>query len=284
MKPEHFLPSTRQAAMIPFGDWSTRVGLLNRLLITAALAASLFTTTLVSAEEVSGFAKGTIHPLYNAPGTPLLDQFYYRFTSDDHHIRHISDQPESAGTVMVAFHDQNWDDQYFYRVAHQRVPSAGIYYGSFNDVCVGSCTRTVWRPLGNYVFVLRGVRFYFHGTDHHIDEVGVIENGGRVTTWFNDKNNDDTFITYIDYAWVPQSRFSTVSEISGRVYTNGGTRRLVPVGDKKVIRGFRFDYVYDDHHIKEMGIMTNWNSIDVYYGDKNGDDDFDYRVKYAILN
>ena len=57
-----------------------------------------------------------------------------------------------------------------------------------------------------------------------------------------------------------------------------------------VIQGFAFDFKPyftggEDHHLKEIGVLTRWpsNDLQVYYADKNGDDGFDWEVRLADL-
>jgi hypothetical protein len=262
-----------------------------RKIIGTCVAALLIATVVgtparAAVEEVSGFGFGSVTRTFNDPGTPLLDHFYFRFQNDDHHFGHASAYPQSNGTILIAFQDQNSDDEYFYRVAHQRVSSAGLVLGSFSDVCLTRCIREIPRPVGNYVFVLTGFRFfYIGGRDRHFDELGVLENNGTVTTYLNDKeqDSDDTFITHISYAWVPRARFSVVSALAAEVQDAGGVRRSVPVGDK-VIRGFRVNSLNGDRHIRELGVMTNFDNIEIYDSDNTpGGDRWDYDVRYAVL-
>lgn len=59
---------------------------------------------------------------------------------------------------------------------------------------------------------------------------------------------------------------------------------MVIPGGTAVIRGFNFDFKSADHHIKDFGVMLNGSGgLEVYYGDKNRDDSFDWQVQYAIL-
>ena len=237
-------------------------------------------------QEVSGFGYGSLTRTYNQAGTPLLDHFYFRFTNDDHHFGHISAYPQSNGTILVAFQDQNSDDEYFYRVAHERVSSAGLVLGSFTDICLTRCVRDIPRPTGDYVFIVTGFRFYYIGArDRHFDELGVIESNGTVTTWLHDRaqDSDDTFVTYVSYAWVPRARLGTVSGVSGTVNDVGGVRRSAPQGTK-VIRGFRVNSLNSDRHIRELGIMTNFDNIEIYDSDNtpNGDS-WEYDVRFAVV-
>jgi len=256
--------------------------------VCALATVLLATPAAAAATEVTGFATGTVYRAFSSSGTALLDHFYYRYSDGDEHLRHISALPQSNGTIQIAFHDINADNKYFYRVAHQHTGSTSITHGSFTDTCIGTCTRTVTRPSPDHVFVLVGFRFYFTGDDHHIDEISVFENSGQVTTSFNDQNDDDTFVTNIRYAWVPRTRFSSMNEISGTVADTSGVRRNVTAGTA-VIRGFSFNNNgtggSGDDHIRELGIMTNSTSIDIYYGDDDPTDSspWTYRVRYANL-
>lgn len=268
-----------------------------RPLIAASLGVMLAAATLgggtARAEEVSDHASGSVTPTFNQLGTPLLDQFYFRFTNDDHHFGHMSAFPQSGGKILIAFQDNSSDFEYFYRVGYQRVSAGGIVRGSFSDVCLHSCTNQVARPAGDYVFVLTGFRFYYiGGRDRHFDELGVLENNGSVKTYLNDRaqDNEDTYVTHISYAWVPRTRFSTVSSISGEVEGGPGGVRRSGLPGNKVIRGFRVNDGLDpnsdsDRHIRELGIMTNSDNIEIYNSDNSpGDDDWEYVVRYAALN
>jgi hypothetical protein len=83
---------------------------------------------------------------------------------------------------------------------------------------------------------------------------------------------------------------SSMCSISGEVEGGpGGVRRLGLPGTK-VIRGFRVNDGLDpnadsNRHIRELGIMTNPDNIEIYNSDDSpGDDDWEYVVRYAALN
>jgi hypothetical protein len=49
------------------------------------------------------------------------------------------------------------------------------------------------------------------------------------------------------------------------------------------IRGFDFNFRSDDHHIQEVGVYQPGDGrLEVYYSDKNQDDEFDWRVRWAV--
>jgi hypothetical protein len=122
-----------------------------------------------------------------------------------------------------------------------------------------------------------------------MDAIGIIENGGQLTHWFNDQNDDDLYDVLINYVWVPRSRLANVTSISGTVHAAGNVTRSVPAGEK-IIRGFHVNNVNSgdsgDNHIKRFGFLTNSTTVDVFYGDKDPADsaDWTYQLNYAILN
>jgi len=265
---------------------------------TAVLAAAMLTvaTTPASAdqfgilelEEVSGHGHDTQLVSFNGPGTPLLDEFFYRYTDSDHHLRYLASLPQ-PGELEVDFSDNNGDDEYDFRIAYQRVSPTGISQGSIHNECDGgACSRTISRPDRDVVFVITGFRFSFDSDDHHIDSIGIIEGDGLLTTWFDDRNDDDDYTVDVSYAWVPRSRFSAVGQISGTAHGELA-RHAVEARGEKVIRGFRVDNVESgesgDNHIKTFGVVTNSTYIDVLYGDDFAANsaDWTYFVEFGAL-
>jgi hypothetical protein len=114
-----------------------------------------------------------------------------------------------------------------------------------------------------------------------MDEIAVYEDGGKLVVKFNDKNDDDVFAYKVDFAMVRRIGFNIQEgEESGRAF---GAVRIPALGGPHVICGFHFNYQSQDHHIREVGVLSRTNDIEAYYGDKNGDDAFNYRVKWASI-
>ena len=255
---------------------------LASLILLVALASI---TTGASAQNLEGFDDGgtVVRPSPHT-GMQLLRSFYFRYRSDDHHLQAIGVTPDRPAfqQAQCIFQDHNGDDDYYFHAVQQDVfpfGSAAYFYG--RDICRGSCTRAIPRPSGDYVFVLRGFYMYFQGDDHHLDQIKLMENNGMLTVAFNDKNDDDNFIWEVQYAYVPRSRFAALGERSGMARSAVGT--AIP-GGVGVIRGFDLNFRSDDHHIRELGVfMSGTGSLDVYFGDKNGDDLFDWRVRWGVL-
>ncbi|GLZ36046.1 hypothetical protein Lesp02_82330 [Lentzea sp. NBRC 105346] len=270
----------------------------NKFLLAFATATLMSAATPAAAQiqiqtlnNVVGTANGTVFPSTTATGAPLLTAFRYFFIDSDHHIRKIAAVPlPQQSAVEVAFADENGDDRYSYGVAHQWVDPTGITQHSLHGGCAGRCSVQLFtRPPGNFEFVLTGFRVTFENGDHHLDELGITESGGVLTTVYKDENGDDPFTYDVGYAWVPTTRLAAVDEVGGLVHAKGSVVRDAIQGDK-VIRGFFVDNSATggqgkDNHIRDLGVSTGQFNIFVNYGDDNPADsaDWRYRVKYAVL-
>ena len=244
-------------------------------------------------------------------GVPLLSTFYFRFEKKDssegvdNHINAIMVLPAGAAEdaspnaetplqivgsrkIRLMYQDAEADaakDRYFYRMAHSVRPFSSARRFQIRDIgCQGECKRDLPPPqvvhpsADRGVFVLVGFQLYFTGgRDHHIDKIAIFEEDGNLTVRLNDRHNDDdddspVFAYLVDYAWV--SRHSQNVHLAKE---SGSARGL------KVIRGFEFDFVSGDHHLREVGVLMNNENLEVYYGDKNGDDLFEWTVHWAKI-
>jgi hypothetical protein len=255
--------------------------------VYVALALCSAAITPAAAENLQGYAKGLTSRQISLTqnGAPLLQSFYTRFTNTDHHFAGLEVMPNApaANQASILYTDKNGDDEYFYNITF--APYFGDIFRRFStEFCrQNTCTYPVETPPDreNYVFVLRGFYISFRGGDHHIDQVKISEQNGRVTYALNDKNDDDPFRVDLSYAYIPRSQISAVASRSGNA--KGGQRMSIEAGTP-VIRGFNFDFRSSDHHIQDIGIVMNGNAqMEVYYGDKNKDDPFDWSVDYGIL-
>jgi hypothetical protein len=266
-----------------------------------------------------GYGKGRIDPSYQdvENGVPLLSTFYFRFekegTSDavDNEINTIMVlpagdaedlTPNAEGSVVSAddrtitliYKDKDADDKkdrYFYKVAHAVEPSVKLRRYQIRGVgCEGKCEIGLPHPqdLGpaaslQDVFILVGFQLSFTGSrDHHIDTIGITEENGKLTIELNDKNDDDVFRYVIDYAVVTQGAGLSIKTGKESGSATAATRRRMPQG-RIVLRGFRFDSKFKDHHLRELGVLTSNENLEVYFGDKTGDDPFDWQVDWAIV-
>jgi len=280
------------------------------VLLTLALFAAPFLASGASAQAREGFGRGFITPRYGnlgvQRGVPLLRSFYFRYDtgggSVDHHLNAILVQPSgdaqdlspnadlprptvARGHIGLIFQDKNHDDRYFYDVAHTPPLNPGPERRfSIRDVgCTGKCERRLPAPpQSGMTFVLVGFEVFFTGSrDHHVDEVAVFERNGTLTVKLNDKNDDDVFGYLVEYTWLASSQVRRTGTASGQ--GTAGARVSLPAG-RAVLRGFQFDYLSKDHHIREIGALTtNSSQLEVFFGDKNGDDRFGWAVDWALL-
>ena len=165
----------------------------NKFLLTFTAVALVVMATPAAAQmqiqtlnNVVGTANGTVFPSTTVSGAPLLAAFRYFFIDGDHHIRKIAAMPlPQQSAVEVAFADENGDDRYSYGVAHHWVDPTGITQHSFHGGCAGRCIVQLFtRPPGDFQFVLTGFRVQFENGDHHLDELGITESNGFLTTVF----------------------------------------------------------------------------------------------------
>jgi hypothetical protein len=261
---------------------------LSQFVVPIALLVLACTGQHVCAENLQGHAKGftTRNISLTQNGAPLLQSFYFRFTNDDHHFAAIEVVPgiPAINQASIGYSDKNSDDRYFYNITF--APYFGTIFrrSDGREHCIGSCTYPLQAPpdRANHVFVLRGFYIHYVGGDRHIDQIKIEENNGQVTVALNDKNDDDRFRVDLHYAYIPRSQF-LVPDGEAAGTSRGGHRMAIP-GGSAVIRGFNFDFRSQDHHIKDIGVMLNGaGRMEVFYGDKNQDDSFDWKVQYAIL-
>jgi len=246
---------------------------------------------------------------YPVSGIPLLDSFYFRYTHKDHHIQAIGIDPASplpppspqisavpAGQINLTFMDKNRDDEYFYEVSHATTNFAGIERHKIMDFCRGTiCKARLPRPSPQHVFVIIGFGFFFPGGDHHIKRIGLWEDAGELNAHFEDQWADDLYRYELEYAYLPPAAVALVGKTDFRDARGGASATidlgLRPVGPT-VLRGFDVLfgttglYVATDNHLREFGIKTPGNKIEVYYSDKNPnsrEDRFIWRVEWAAL-
>lgn len=261
---------------------------LRALKTCASVLAGLALAMPAMAENVQGLAKGfktrTIGLSQN--GAPLLQSFYFKFSSEDHHFGGMEIQPNSPtqNQMKYGFSDTNGDDEYFYNI------TIAPYFGEIfrrsheREFCHGAtCTFPIEHPanMAGQVFVLRGFYIQFRGGDHHMDQIRIVERNGMVTVALNDTNDDDNFAIDLHYAYIPRSKVSAISSVSGT--SAGGGRATIPAGNA-AIRGFNLDFVSGDRHIRDLGIVMNGaGRLEVYFGDKTPNDQFRWTVDYAVL-
>lgn len=220
---------------------------------------------------------------------PLLDHFDLSFQRNDHHILDIVAFPPSAsGSGFVNFSD---DSSNAYRYALDwRLLSPELEpltVSAVSGKCAGKkCKAQLDHHQGNNggVFVLIGFRLTFDNGDHHIDIIGVREDDDELIVEFSDKNGDDDFGWYVEFAYIPPHRVNSTATVSRRG-AQGAASASTGMNPDVVIGGFRFDFEKNDHHIRDFAVDTRaGHTVSVKYNDKNSDDDYDWVVDLVELN
>jgi hypothetical protein len=121
------------------------------------------------------------------------------------------------------------------------------------------------------------------GNDHQLTRVKVfpIEARRTVAIAYNDKNSDDAYSYHAGFVLHPDQVYT--NELSGQCRGSCSTPVQVPAGHTFVLRGFDMRFLSSDHHIRTLGIEHASNQLRIYMSDKNGDDAFAYRIRFAIL-
>ncbi|ATG51455.1 hypothetical protein CFK38_07870 [Brachybacterium vulturis] len=263
-----------------------------------------------------GFEKGTeLDETYARSGNrvPMLHGFYLGYgvgdtTPPDNHLNMLmllpgGDSqdltPNAArphlsvpdGRLAVSLRDRDPDsgsDWYFYRAAHALLPRGSRF--QMRDLgAVGTVERRIPRDrLSPFprLYALTGFTLYFTGgRDHHIDQLGVQISGDVLTVTFNDRNDDDVFGYLVDFVSIPQAGMNIATGSSSGVAKGADRTDLdAPPRAEFGITGFHFDYTTKDHHIRDVGVLRNGPYLDVYFGDRNGDDRFTWSVNWVHVS
>jgi hypothetical protein len=271
-----------------------------------ALAFAGGSLSTASAAEVTGYARGggTFQP-YEITGVPLLDSFYFRYTGGERHVQAIAVEPASpipnpnpqdpdapAGEIFLTLQDYGRDDEYFYSVSHAAVPEGVFRHRTFAS-CRKTCSEWLNPPSRDSVFVITGFSFTFPGTDHHLKRVGLWEENGVLVVHFEDDNGDDLFRYDLEYVYLPPSMIPIRGHVSG-VEARGAASAEIDLGPlatgPTVLRGFDLVVrpelqigIVEDQEIKEIGVRTPGNRIEVYYSNADADHRFDWGVDWGAL-
>lgn len=262
----------------------------SRWIASALITLAAGTHFPAAAENLQGHAKAftTRQIGLTQNGAPLLQSFYFKYTREDHHFSAIEIVPGKPATnqVSIGYTDDQRRHEYFYNITFAPYFGEIFRRSDGREHCIGQCTYPLQAPPDrqNYVFVLRGFYIYYLGDDHHIEQIKIEENNGLVTVALNDDDDDDRFRVDLHYAYIPRSRFLIPDgEWSG---TSKGSHGMAIPGGTAVIRGFDFDIKGSriDRHIRDIGVvLSKVGRLEVYFGDKEPTEQFDWKVQYAIL-
>jgi len=200
------------------------------------------------------------------------------------------------GRLHVALQDAHpGGEKFFYRVSHSVFNIPGARRFQIRDVgCVGECVRTLPPPVTGTglppgpqspLLVLVGFKLFFTGgADHHLDRVGVWFRDHDLHVALRDKNGDDTFGYLVDFAVIPRVGLSVSTGTQhGRASGGQSVHFPTPSQTSFALTGWAFNFVNEDHHIRDLGIDRQGDNFIVFYADRNGDDQFDWRVEWAHI-
>jgi hypothetical protein len=268
-----------------------------------------------------GFAKGAVERSYPAfgEGAPLLNTFYFRFDRDgqsqiDNHLNSMWVLPGgestdlspnadlepskvSDGKIELTLMDRDptsASDRYFYKIGHAVL--SGVVSRRFQIRDLGGVGE-IRRDLPESIFqgggraALAGFKlFYTGGRDHHVDKIEVqfINNDRTLVVSLSDRDNNDVFGYLVDFLVLRPALGGSSQTGASSGSASGGQRIELPSGPSHAewgIRGFRFDYPErgDDRHLREVGVVKQGRDLTVFYGDEEGDLEFNWSVKWIYV-
>lgn len=163
------------------------------------------------------------------------------------------------------------------------------------------CTQQTFLQWPGYVAVLQGfdVRFgafSFIGfdDDHKLKHLRVRVTEGLVSVCLEDNNGDDQYAFNVFVSLVPECFVDSVGT-TGVKRSNGGggsDEYTVVPGTVPVLSGFEFEFSDGDHEIRYISVEVDnriadefdRNLVQVSFGDRNDDDDYDWQVWYARIS
>jgi hypothetical protein len=273
----------------------------------------------MSTISAEGFAQGFEERAYGPiirGSIPVLNSFYFGYGVGgppvDNHLNSVMVLPGGpsrdltpgadlnpadvdAGRMQVMLRDEDprdVEDEYFYRVSHALLQRSATRFQMRDVGCVGTCNRKIPLPTspiggaahGPSVLALCGFKLFFTGSrDHEIDQLQVmLDDQNGLTVGFNDKRDNDVFAYVVDFARITGPGINIAKGQSSGT-ARGGDRVTVPRPSQTdlVLRGFSFDFKSGDHHLRDIGVNRVGNRLEVFFGDVNGDDVFDWVVRWA---
>ncbi|MBL8291343.1 MAG: hypothetical protein JNN08_05880 [Bryobacterales bacterium] len=266
-----------------------------------------------------GFAKpfdvdGQFYPAFGNR-IPALRGFYLAYdvgdpSPGDHQISHLrvlaggpsEDLSPNAdlnpsnipdGTLDISLQDKNpGGEEFFYSASHSLLNIPGVRRYQVRDVgCVGECSRVIPQaspgsgPANLFppIIALVGFKLFFTGArDHELDRIGVWFRGNELHVALRDRNGDDTFGYLVDFVVIPTRDVNISSGVS-RDSARGGKKISIPSISNSdfLLTGWIFDFVNGEHEIRDLGVLRSGDNLQVFYGDKNADDLFRFRVEWA---
>jgi hypothetical protein len=221
-------------------------------------------------------------------------------------IGELSPTNVPEGMVEIFFRDEDptsSDDEYFYTVTHHALGAVARYQvrdvggrEEIDRVLPAAIVHQVHGVRARSFFALCGFKLFFIGNeDHHVSRIAIRERNGHLITSLSDESKH-TFGYLVDFALVPGGPGSPAAALSRIVLgqssgtSRGGDRARIsaPPQSRLVLRGFDFEYVgtNKDNHVRDFGITSNGEFLEVYFGDAEPNTDadrFSWTVEWATI-
>lgn len=266
--------------------------------------------------------------------TVFLNGWDFDFHDSDHHINEIGirltdihfDQIDGSlsWVAEVDYADKNFDDEFVWTYWYVVVAfNEGGYFEKENSgsddggrTDFSDSVGPLAEGVGENTILQRGTKFDFQSDDHDINELSVrilnedFNPPTRILNWnttldYADQNFDDDYDWWLWYAAFSSPNMvkilgrddPVINSCDGGQCGLTGESVSIPTGyDYAVVflRGWKFDYTNEDHHLDEVGIRIenqefdpdsqtlSWNVV-VDYFDKNADDDYEWQYWYTVL-
>lgn len=226
--------------------------------------------------------------------TPGISGFYFKFKDPDHHIKciatgHLFDFfPPYNGQFVTSHAVLNFTDNsdsrpYEYRLFESDLPKDTVFGGAICRPTVGAAIRKYQTGDVNYNYepVIAGFLFS-KNEDTHIKSLGYQLEPAEDAyfIYFRDKKPDEAVDFWVSYAMVKSTHVYCKGSVTGKA--RGSAYREISASHP-FLQGFNLRFTNDDHHIQEVGVILKPGKMNVYFNDKNDDDEFEYTIQYLDL-
>ena len=219
-----------------------------------------------------------------------LTGFYFNFEgAKDNNIREVSaflqnDSVPTHSTYSFSYHDNDEEDDFYYKIAWQQLPANSTIHtiqGNGEDVftkLLGTQNELPGIP------VLVGFKYRFTNDDHHLKRITAHvfkdNNLGAVYAeiGFRDKNGDDRYRYELVYAMIPDCSVVCTGCVDGST-KNKDTKAIST--SFPALQGFDIRYSSDDHKMDRLGVLLKPSKVEIWFRDKNADDNFRWNVWYV---
>lgn len=219
-----------------------------------------------------------------------LTGFYYDFvgSNTDHHIERVEAIARQGFGVPWYYHavtyaDGNGGDIFHWTLNWQELPAGSTIHAISGTTGIGFNKLLGTADELPGIPVLVGFRFGFLGGDRHLRRIEA-----RVFYYqpFDavyaelvlEDNGKPDFEYDLVWAMIPRENVVGVGCVDG-ISRSSATREIDAA--QPFLQGFDINYTGGDHHMDRFGVLFHPWQAEIWFRDRNGDDDFAYRVWYV---